>query len=720
MKYFIASVILILLNITVTAAENKLSASTLRALSEIQGNGDILSTRNFTPSESKAVRFMGVYAVLEEGADPQSLKKYGAAINMIMDSIASVRIPADSIYSLAADDSVKRIDLGYIPKPQMDIARECVLADRVIEGSGLPSPFDGEGVVIGIIDRGMQFDHIGFFDSENTLRIKRVWLQSREGTPPAGFSYGDELTDETSIVSLGTDVTSDTHATAVTGIAAGSNKGIDYYGIATGSDIVYVGYSTSLGDGYACISDAIKYIFDYADMVNKPCVINMSLGDTPGPHDGNSLFDKICDALQGEGRLLVGAAGNDGNSTSHISTTITSPQDTLKTFFSFKGKYGNGYKSSSNFYGEQGKAFNIRLCVLQYGSGNIIAESEPFASSDAGSHTCTFRKDGYRGMDANISIICDTETGSGRPHINIEASMPSVTAGYSLGLKIYGEDGTVHGWADNTYSEFKSFSTPAGWSAGDNDCTVNEIGGVGKRIISVGSYKSKDFSEPPSGIGNISSFSSKGPTADGRMKPDVTAPGEWVVSSFSEAVTGNISYAARLKEGDSLFVDNRKYVYGSISGTSAAAPIVTGTLALWLQAKPDLTPEGVRDILGNTAIRDDYSGDMANNTWGYGKIDAWSGLKEILRVSSLQQHTDEEEAKVTMISRGGSHVLLVTAPVEKLTVGICDMLGRSVHLMSYDKKNAGDEIILPDLSEGIYIVSVKGPDFYGSFKLKGN
>lgn len=714
MKKFIASVLLIFLHVISLYAEEKLSASTISALKRI-AEEEILCTRAYT-SEKAEIGYLNCYIVMEYNTDPASFEKYGAAVNMVTDSIVSVRMPIDSIYSLASDDIVKRIDLGYSPKPRMDFARESVLANKIIGGEDLPYPFNGDGVVIGIVDRGMQLDHIGFFNSENELRIKRVWLQSQSGTPPENFSYGNELGDEASIIAHGTDVTSETHATAVGGIAAGSDKGLDYYGMATESDIVYVSYSTSLGDGYACISDAIKYIYDYADKVNKPCVVNLSLGDTPGPHDGNSLFDKVCDSMQGAGRLLVGAAGNDGNSTNHISTTITSPQDTLKTFFSFISKYGNGYKSTSDFYGEQGKNFNIKLCVLQYGSGKIIAESETIPVETAGSQTLYFYKDGNLGINANIDIICETEPGSGRPHINIAANMSSVTAGYSLGIKVFGDNGTVHGWADNTYSRFKSFSTPAGWSAGDNNYTANEIGGVGKQIISVGAYKSKDFSATPTGIGQISSFSSKGPTVDGRMKPDISAPGEWIVAPYSEAVINNISYSARLKEGDSIIIDNRKYVYGSIRGTSAAAPMVTGTLAIWLQAKPDLTPDEVREILSRTAIQDEYTGNTSNNTWGYGKLDAWNGLKEILGLSSLQSHNEDNKERAILICRGGDCSLLITADIENAAILIYDISGRKVANIPKGDVAAGDEIILPQLSSGLYIVTIKGKEYCNSFK----
>ncbi|MFR0835150.1 MAG: hypothetical protein ACLSG8_02135 [Barnesiella sp.] len=77
------------------------------------------------------------------------------------------------------------------------------------------------------------------------------------------------------------------------------------------------------------MTDAIKYIYDYADEQEIPAVINMSLGTEMGPHDGTSLRDIMADEMAGEGRILVGAAGNNGLVDMHISKTFTLEDDTL-------------------------------------------------------------------------------------------------------------------------------------------------------------------------------------------------------------------------------------------------------------------------------------------------------------------------------------------------------------------------------------------------------
>ena len=153
MKGFVISVILALLQTIAISAEEKLSASTLLALKRVAEEN--ITTRAGTTTDTKP-QYAGLYIVIRQGAEPQALEKYGAAVNMVTDSIVSVRMPIDSIYSLASDDIVKRIDLGYSPKPRMDFARESVLANKIIGGEDLPYPFNGDGVVIGIVDGYMR------------------------------------------------------------------------------------------------------------------------------------------------------------------------------------------------------------------------------------------------------------------------------------------------------------------------------------------------------------------------------------------------------------------------------------------------------------------------------------------------------------------------------------------------------------------------------------
>ena len=125
-------------------------------------------------------------------------------------------------------------------------------------------------------------------------------------------------------------------------------------------------------------------------------------------------------------------------------------------------------------------------------------------------------------------------------------------------------------------------------------------------------------------IGEISSFSSYGPTADGRVKPEIAAPGCYIISALNKYDgTGMIPVAYTFND------DTRSYSYGYMQGTSMSAPLVTGIVATWLQANPNLTPEDIREIAIASARQDEHTGTIGNdgdNSWGYGKIDAFGGL----------------------------------------------------------------------------------------------
>lgn len=713
-KLYTIIALLLTLSVVVKAQENKLSINTINRLNEIERDYSTKLTKSYKEKPSE----IGAYIIIEKDADPYIIETTGAKVNMVIDTIVSARIPLDAIDDVAALDIVKKIDTGGRAKPKMNKAREAIKVSNIISGIDLPSAYTGKGVVIGVIDGGVQLDHINFYDEEGNLRIKRVWNQPiNTGTPPEGFSYGSEYKTEEEIVSAGYDDTSETHGCHVLGIAAGSCKENNFYGIAPETDIVVVGYNyydTSLS--WNSITDAIGYIYDYADSVGKPCVVNISLGDVYGPHDGCSIFDQVCDNLQGEGKLLVGSAGNEGTNRQHIKKTFTTEQDSLRTFVSLLTKYSTYYATQCDFYGEHNKEFKIKVCAVKTSDGTIINETEAVSSNAIGSHTFTLSKVNNLGADASIQIISELEPGSNRPHINAMVLASSVKTGYTIGFKIIGDTGsTIHGWADDYYSRFTNKSNLEGWTPGDFDSNIAELGGTGKRIISVGSYKINDFGSNIN-LEDISSFSSKGPTLDGRMKPDITAPGEWIVSSYSnsDAVLSSSSNISKIKQGDTITVNGINYYWGSMKGTSMSAPMVTGTLALWLEANPNLTPEDIREVLSETAVRDEWTGSQPNNTWGYGKLDAWNGLKKVLELSGIEEiesSFQNDFARIFIIE--GYCKILFAKDLKRCEVSIYDITGKLINSQNLGNINSGYETAIEDSYglKGIYVVKISGEDW---------
>ena len=146
--------------------------------------------------------------------------------------------------------------------------------------------------------------------------MKQVWEMESLGIPPTGYSYGHELTDPNQIQLNGTDNPEQTHGTGVCGIAAGSGYGSSDMnrrcrGVAYESDLVFVGVRRDslenqwLTGGFADFIDGISYIFNYAQTVSKPAVVNISWGAHSGPHDGSNLFNQACNQLSGPGRVKL-------------------------------------------------------------------------------------------------------------------------------------------------------------------------------------------------------------------------------------------------------------------------------------------------------------------------------------------------------------------------------------------------------------------------------
>ncbi len=251
---------------------------------------------------------------------------------------------------------------------------------------------------------------------------------------------------------------------------------------------------------------------------------------------------------------------------------------------------------------------------------------------------------------------------------------------------------------------------------------MGEIGGTGKRIITVGAYTSCNYIDHKNSsmwnnsgqtLNQLVSFSSLGPTADGRMKPDITAPGSMLISSFNSSTSSNRNgedYNYVVKQEN---VNTVNYYYGSMEGTSMATPVVTGILATWLQANPKLTPEQVREILSNTATTDSYTGNIAgvgNNRWGYGKINAYDGLVYCLNHSGIEQIGTPTRPMVYPNPATDICYFLLQNDDKNVNVSIYTLNGTEIYSRYMGNINAGEQnqLDLSDLAAGIYFIHITG------------
>ncbi|MBI5592914.1 MAG: S8 family serine peptidase [Deltaproteobacteria bacterium] len=243
--------------------------------------------------------------------------------------IITAQAPIDRLAELAELDGVQRIEVGRTVKKLMDISAGT-------DGVNLPqvayprSDNTGKGVIVGIIDTGIDIGHPDFIDSQGQTRILSIWDHTLDtedvggiAGSPDGFSYGTEWSRE--IIQQGYGICLhrdyDGHGTHVAGTAAGNGRAQSYKGPYTGiapeADLLIVKFdfdNIKSRNSDTMILDGINWIFQQAAGLGRPCVINMSLGSDYGPHDGSTPEERGIDDLVGPNRIVCIAAGNAGSS----------------------------------------------------------------------------------------------------------------------------------------------------------------------------------------------------------------------------------------------------------------------------------------------------------------------------------------------------------------------------------------------------------------------
>lgn len=636
---------------------------------------------------------------------------------------ATVRLTLDALQRLAKQQGVEYIQITSGATQMLNLARQEAGTDQIHKGTDLPQAYTGEGVVVGVVDAGFDYMHAAFRrPADGALRIKRVWEQGATtldgASAPAKYGYGIELNTPELIEKAHGDSDSNSHGTHVAAIAAGSDAYKDgaYVGNAPDADIVLVALDLNASTN-ADISNAVQYIFDYADEVGKPCVVNLSLGNQDGPHDGTSTFDTMTDAMQGPGRLIVGAAGNHRTDAFHIDHTFaTADAAPLRTFVKYKVAPSNSVSGGTiEIWGEKGVDFTVD-----------IAAYSTFNKKDARS-TTVYPAEGVTDVDfgkyatGTWKVASEVSPLNGKPHVVLTSALTSIRNNYAIALTVTPKTaGRVNIWSDNTYLALESRDIE-GFSAPDAaSSTLCEIGGTGKRILTVGSYTTRNEYTTNGGqqatlqetVGDLSSFSSYGPTVDGRMKPNITAPGCFIISAVSNNdASGNLMYA----EYNENF--GRYNQYGYMQGTSMASPFVAGIVATWLQAYPQLTPEQLHEIVQNTARKDNFTATAPDSNWGYGKINALDGLRQCIEKQETGCVSIGMPFDGTVRIADGN-ILLGFARDTQATLCLTSMTGSTLFSKQLGKRSAGEtlSVAVPQLPKGVYLLSVKTPTATKTFK----
>ena len=220
--------------------------------------------------------------------------------------------------------------------------------------------------------------------------------------------------------------------------------------------------------------------------------------------------------------------------------------------------------------------------------------------------------------------------------------------------------------------------------------------------------------------GEVADYSSVGPTVDGRIKPDVLANGTNVVSSYSSFYREEHPTSDGWDITYSTYQD-RSYPWRIDIGTSMSTPVVSGIIALWLQARPDLTPDEIKDVIAQTSIRHDPTLDYPNNQYGWGEIDAYRGLLYLLGLSGIKEITSDQPRKVQVILQDDCMRLFFNEPLRQaLNVAIYGVGGSLVSRRQFSGGTAEQQVDISGLPAGVYAVQLHSqqPGLTGSFLIR--
>ncbi|MFP4370373.1 MAG: S8/S53 family peptidase [Candidatus Kapaibacterium sp.] len=658
--------------------------------------------------------YLSALIKIDDISNSARLDEYGVHIRTKAGSILTADIPVNSMEELSEQDFIKYIHADTPLSLELDSARSSGRLNDVLSNSEalFDTQYDGTGVVVGIIDGGFDFTHVEFLDKQTEKnRLSKVWIQNEEGDPPSAFDYGWELTP-LEIQQVLTDDEWGTHGTHVASIAAGSGLGNELYaGVAGNSELVFVAYKSSSGNDafQGNIIDGISYIFDYAESQGKPGVVNISLGTHFGPHDGTTLFDEAIDALTGPGRIVVKSAGNSGRQKVFVYNDFS-----LDTDFGMLTRMSNP-SGGFDFWGTKGEEFCVKVHIVDEDNQTIDSESDWICTSDDNTGYFDIKLNGKQ--VASFDTYAKTSEYNGRPRISLNCRLEEQLYLYFL---VEGNNGEVFVWK-NSYSDSNPFIIR--WFEdlleGNTQIGITEPGN-GKEIITVGAYISKTgyrdiegsnhYNNSHHSLGRLAGFSSNGPSADGRIKPDITAPGDVIVAAVNSQ---SELYAPDGHLKNLLVADAFDYwYYGALQGTSMSAPFVSGAIALMLQADPTLTPVDIKNIFRATAQRDIFTGDTGpnskSNSWGWGKIDIYEALKAVLNINSVAD--DVLYSGYAYPNPASGVVYLKHDNPGKYTLSVYSLEGIPVMTEKIDFQGGVIPIDISGFSKGTYMIRLNGKD----------
>jgi len=691
-------------------------------------------TKNIEIQLSKSITFNpNVVDVFIKTSSTSSVKDKilyhnGIVLGTYGPSIVSARIPYSLVDILHEMPEVFQMESAKVVSISNTKAKQHIGADKVHNGaSPLPRAFTGKGVLVGIIDTGIDFFHKEFFkkDDPTTSRIIAIYDTQLDNNPPFGLPYGMSFTREeiqatingTSGIALSTkDVVG--HGTHVAATVAGLS------GIAPDAEIIAVRSLNHVveDDQYSSLSSEIlvsmQFIEEIAKIEKKPLVYNMSLGMHKGIRDASDIASEALDELLARNpqSVCVVAAGNEGSEYLHWGGNLpaSNPSHLYLSALGF------------NQFNESMASFSLRIpikdtatCLINISPISITNELSfiemlfniPLTEIKLNQELYTiqpkislsellkvqnikrtFKLNSRSQVDCSLELSAIQRQNAVEISIVLKDNYQNLTILdynnfdiFLLGLEgsedahLWKNDGDG-GYIDNPLS--RGLLNVTGLKEPDLLMNIGTFPTLANKCIAVGAYSNtlrfiNRFGNSVSygGInapeGSIAPFSSNGPAADGRVKPDITAPGHNIVSARSQFA----QFEAVDQAQDTTFVVS--------SGTSMSSPVVCGAVALLYEQNPNLTVEDVRALLIKTADKDDFTGTVPNPTWGWGKLNIFAAMQRL--IVSVAEQNISTSLKVFPSVTNVNFVVSTDNAEESNEVFLVNTLGETVVYKNADK-----------------------------------
>ncbi|HKQ59022.1 MAG TPA: S8 family peptidase [Candidatus Eisenbacteria bacterium] len=534
--------------------------------------------------------------------------------------VTTILAPLASIPAMLDLNGVEAIDAPRSLELLLNTSTANIAAPLMWGGTPPSYPgYSGRGVLIGIVDTGIDVAHADFRTSANQTRIKYLWDQTGSGSPPAGFCCGREYTEAQINAGSVSEVDNNGHGTHIAGIAASNGRATGlgypmyrYVGVAPEADLVVVKTNQMLIE--TDVINGVNYIFQKATSLGKDCVVLLAVGHNRGGHDGSHSLDVALSALTGPRKIIVVAAGNQGGQALHAQINPASGQTSTTTFtiptytpapsvteqLGIEGWHGTGAR------------FNVKLTSPGGFTTGWVAPGAARVTVSSTDGTFFLDNDlttNSKGAKQVLAWIWDAGNGY-TPRVGTWRLDYQRLSGTTTGLL----DAWIADWKFGSGNVSPVFTSMVSYTQ------LIQTPATGDSIISVGAFSTKVrwktmsgdssyfFDNPP--LEAIASFSSPGPRRDGVQRPDLVAPGQGVGSSLAAAASPMILNTFKLEDG-------AHWIY---RGTSAAAAHVAGAVALLLQQTPHMSPSAARLALRAKTKVDSYTGAVPNATWGYGKL----------------------------------------------------------------------------------------------------